>query len=352
MILTFLMTMMLTGSAPEMMVPEGTVIPVVLNEKLSTNNVQEGDPILFSMAEDIRAAGRRGVVLIPRGSTVVGRIVRTDRAGHFIGRAKMDIRMEKIVTPDGDVYDGLTSKIVDINKTKGEKGQVKSDGQIQGPVHRKRDAFFLVFPPTTLFQLMALPGRGPDVTLPPETRLYVKLMTPIYVERQTAAQVAPMPLPAPAGRSMAVPPPAAVPAPVPVSIPQYTAPATVVIPQYTPAPTIVYLSWQELDRLVSPVALYPDSVLYHVLAACNHPDEILRVAQTLPQAGMTAWIYPTQRSADPSVQALSVYPDLLRRMSGDLNWVSSLGQAYRAQPNDVLNAVQRLRQQARGFRGM
>src|SRR5579884_2880807 len=115
MILTLLMTMMMSGNVPEMMIPEGTVIPVVLNEKVSTKNVQEGDPILFSLADDVRASGHRGIILIPRGSSVVGRVVRTDRAGHFIGRSMMDIRMEKIVTPDGDVYDGLNSKVVDIN---------------------------------------------------------------------------------------------------------------------------------------------------------------------------------------------------------------------------------------------
>src|SRR5215475_9882326 len=98
MILTFLMAMMMTANAPEMMIPEGTVIPVVLNEKLSTTNIQESDPVLFSMVDDIRAAGHRGIVLIPRGSSVVGRVVRSDRAGHFFGRAMMDVRMEKIVT--------------------------------------------------------------------------------------------------------------------------------------------------------------------------------------------------------------------------------------------------------------
>jgi hypothetical protein len=327
MILSFVMAMVLTGNAPEMMIPEGTVIPVVLNEKLSTTNVQESDPILFSLADDIRASGHRGIILIPRGSSVVGRIVRSDRAGHFIGRAMMDIRMEKIVTPDGDVYDGLNTKVVDVNKSKGEKGQIKTDGEIEGPVHRKRDAFLLLFPPTTLFQLMALPARGPDVVLPPETRLYIKLMTPIYVERQGVAQASvpmqmPMPMQAPAAAAipapMPVPMPAQVPAMAPATLP---APAPVLTPRYVVPAPVTYLSWQEIDRIVSPIALYPDAVLYQVLAACR----------------------------DSNFQALYGYPDLVRRMSGDMTWVSSVGQAYRFQPNDVLNSVQRLRLQSRGF---
>jgi hypothetical protein len=327
MILSLLMAMMMTASAPEMMVPEGTVIPVVLNEKVSTTNVQENDPILFSLADDIRSGGHRGIVLIPRGSSVVGRVVRTDRAGHFFGRSMMDIRMEKIVTPSGDVYDGLTTKVVDVNKTKGKQGEIRSDGEIQGPTHRKRDAFFLVFPPTTLFQLMALPARGPNIVLPPETRLQIKLMTPIYVERQGVAEAMPAPMPMMQPQLL---PPASVPAaavlpPAPVQVPQQ-----VVVPQYVPqyvvpapAPAVRYYSWQDLDRLIVPIALYPDNVLYQVLAACR----------------------------DGNVQALGYYPDLLRRMNADRNWVSTLGQAYRVQPNDVMNSVGRLRQQAWGYRG-
>src|SRR5262245_25168882 len=81
--------------ASEMMIPEGTILPVVLNETLNTAKVQENDPVLFTLAEDIRTAGRRGPVLIPRGSSVVGRIVTTDRAGHFVGRAEMEIRLQE-----------------------------------------------------------------------------------------------------------------------------------------------------------------------------------------------------------------------------------------------------------------
>src|ERR1044071_4628035 len=90
----------------EVMIPEGTILPVILNETLNTAKVQENDPILFSLAEDIRASGRRGPVLIPRGSSVVGRVVTSERAGHFFGRSQMEIRLQEIITPTGDVYDG------------------------------------------------------------------------------------------------------------------------------------------------------------------------------------------------------------------------------------------------------
>ena len=197
-----------------MMVPEGTILPVVLNETLSTARLEDNDPILFSLADDVRAAGHRGAVLIPRGSSVVGRVVRSERAGHFIGRSEVDIRIQEIITPTGEVYDGLSTKITDVARTRGERGQVRSNGQIQGPVHRERDTFFLLFPPTTLFQLLATPKRGPDVVLPVETRLYVKLMSPIYVQ---------VPVPV----ATAAPAPAA-----PIYVPQREVPR--VVPLYVP----------------------------------------------------------------------------------------------------------------------
>src|SRR5438067_7558224 len=113
-----LLAVLLAGNIPEMMIPEGTILPVVLNETLNTAKTQENDPILFSLADDIRAAGHRGPVLIPRGSSVVGRIVKSQRAGHFIGRSEMDIAVQEIITPSGEVYDGVSAKIVDVAKKK------------------------------------------------------------------------------------------------------------------------------------------------------------------------------------------------------------------------------------------
>jgi hypothetical protein len=203
---------LLMAGPQEMMVPEGTILPVVLNETISTARLQDNDPILFSLADDVRAAGHRGPILIPRGSNVVGRVVKSDRAGHFVGRSEIDIRIQELITPTGEVYDGLSTKITDVGKSKGEKGQATANGAIHGPVHRERDTFFLLFPPTTLFQLLATPKRGPDVVLPAETRLYVKLMNPIYVQ-------------------VPVPVATAAPSTAPIYVPQ-TLPGPRVVPQY------------------------------------------------------------------------------------------------------------------------
>jgi len=188
-----LFTMLLSAATQEMVVPEGTILPLILNETVSTARLEENEPILFALADDVRSGRRTGTVLLPRGSNVVGRVMKTGRAGHFFGRSRLDVRIQQIITPTGAVYDGLSTKIVDIGKMKGQKGGVKSNAEIHGPVHRERDTLLLLFPPTTLFQLMNTPKRGPDVVLPVETRVFVKLLTPIYIELPSAPEpVAPV----------------------------------------------------------------------------------------------------------------------------------------------------------------
>jgi len=321
MLSTAFFAMLLSAAPPEMMIPEGTVLPIVLNETISTAKLQDNEPILFRLAEDVRAGGSRGPVLIPRGSSVVGRVVKSERAGHFIGRSEIDIRIQEIVTPSGVVYDGLTTKIVEVGKNKGEKGQVNPNGEILGPIHRERDTLLLLFPPTTLFQLLALPRRGPDVVLPVETRLYVKLMNPIYAESRVALNTA-APAQLPAQVSRVAPQP--VPEPVPRALPR--------------------LSSNSLDLMVTPIALYPDTILRDVLLACTHPFQIVEANQSLQQRR------GVDGNWDSSVQALAAYPDLLLRLSADVTWTTNLGLAFGAQPADVMNAVQRVRIQANSYR--
>jgi Protein of unknown function (DUF3300) len=336
MLLAGLFAVMLAGNVPELMIPEGTILPVVLNETLNTAKLQDNDPILLSIADDVRTAGHRGAIVIPRGSSVVGRIVKSQRAGHFVGRSELNIVVQEIMTPSGEVYDGVSAKIVDIAKKKGEKGEVKPDGGIRGPSHAGRDAFLLLFPPTTLFQLIATPRRGPDVVLPVETRLYVKLMTPIYVE--TLAQL-----------NTAAAPQRAMPLPLPQPVPQvYPQAYPTVVPQVLPS-----ISASGLEILVSPIALYPDPILRDVFMACTHPLDLVQANQwvhqnrdpygSLPRAGYN-------QNWDSSVRALTGYPDLLQRLSGDLTWMTKIGSAFSSQPADVMGAVERLRIQATAFR--
>jgi len=66
MLIAGVFAVLMSAGVTEMMIPEGTILPVVLNETINTAKLQENDPVLFTLADDIRSAGHRGPVLIPR----------------------------------------------------------------------------------------------------------------------------------------------------------------------------------------------------------------------------------------------------------------------------------------------
>ena len=111
-----------------------------------------------------------------------------------------------------------------------------------------------------------------------------------------------------------------------------------------------FLSPQQLDTLVAPVALYPDRLLSQIMAASTYPLEIAEAAQWLQQnpnlQGAQLVDAARQQNWDPSVQALVVFPDVLTRLSSDVRWTTDLGNAFLAQQADVMNAVQRVRGRA------
>jgi len=112
---------------------------------------------------------------------------------------------------------------------------------------------------------------------------------------------------------------------------------------------------QQLDSLVSRVALYPDPLLAQVLAAATFPDQIPDAARWADQHhyltgdALARDMREDQLPWDPSVQALLPFPSVLGMMASDLNWTRDLGDAFLAQNADVMDAVQRMRRQARDF---
>lgn len=114
-------------------------------------------------------------------------------------------------------------------------------------------------------------------------------------------------------------------------------------PQFPPA---------QLDQLVSRIALYPDSLLGQILTASTFPDQIQPAAQWADEhhylTGQTLAdaINGDQLPWDPSVQSLLPFPSVLDMMASDMNWTSDLGNAFLAQQQDVMNAVQHQRQLA------
>ncbi|HEX5226945.1 MAG TPA: DUF3300 domain-containing protein [Bryobacteraceae bacterium] len=117
-----------------------------------------------------------------------------------------------------------------------------------------------------------------------------------------------------------------------------------------PPSAYVGLNADQLDQLVAPIALYPDSLVASVLTASTYPDQIGEANAWLVQNMNLA---PDQRAAaadaqpwDPSVKALIPFPQVLDTLARNSAWTSQLGNAYFNQPGDVENAVQAMRLQA------
>ena len=108
----------------------------------------------------------------------------------------------------------------------------------------------------------------------------------------------------------------------------------------------------KIEQLVAPIALYPDPLLTQVLMASTYPLEVIEAArwsQANPAMTGTALQDAMQSQTwDPSVKALTAVPQTLLMMSAKLDWTEQLGDAFLAQQQDVLAAVQKLRSQAQG----
>jgi hypothetical protein len=107
---------------------------------------------------------------------------------------------------------------------------------------------------------------------------------------------------------------------------------------------------EEIEALVAPIALYPDSVLSQVLMASTYPLEIVQAARWVKAnpsvKGDAAVKAVSNQQWDISVKSLVAFPQILEPMNDKLDWTQKLGDAFLAQESDVLAAVQRLRGRA------
>ncbi|OPY69111.1 MAG: hypothetical protein A4E62_01907 [Syntrophorhabdus sp. PtaU1.Bin002] len=109
-------------------------------------------------------------------------------------------------------------------------------------------------------------------------------------------------------------------------------------------------SQQQLDQLLAPVALYPDSLLTQILMASTYPLEVVKAMNWMKQNkglkgdALTAAL--EKQDWDPSVKSLVNFPEVLQMMNDQLDWTQQLGDAFLAQRKDVMDTVQKLRGKA------
>ncbi|PIW63033.1 DUF3300 domain-containing protein [Shewanella sp. CG12_big_fil_rev_8_21_14_0_65_47_15] len=110
------------------------------------------------------------------------------------------------------------------------------------------------------------------------------------------------------------------------------------------------LGQAELEQMLAPIALYPDSLLSHILIASTYPLEVVQAQRWLedhPKLSVDQVMSRTEdKDWDPSVKALMAFPNVLQKMSEDLDWTQRLGEAFLADEAQVMDGIQSLRQQA------
>jgi uncharacterized membrane protein YgcG len=129
------------------------------------------------------------------------------------------------------------------------------------------------------------------------------------------------------------------------------APAQATQQAQTPAgPPYATQTPEQLQQLVAPIALYPDSLVAQILAASTFPEQVVeadRWVQSHPDLkGEALGQAVDQQPWDPSVKALTGFPSVLGNMDKNISWTSSLGDAYYNQQQDVMDAVQVMRKKA------
>lgn len=107
----------------------------------------------------------------------------------------------------------------------------------------------------------------------------------------------------------------------------------------------------QLDSLVAPIALYPDPLLAQTLAASTYPLEIIQLHQwllknkDLKDKALADAV--AKQPWDASIQGMAGLPDVVKRLADDIQWTTDLGNAFLAQQQDVMDAVQRMRVKAK-----
>ena len=121
-------------------------------------------------------------------------------------------------------------------------------------------------------------------------------------------------------------------------------------PPNAPASPYTQGTPEQLQQLVAPIALYPDSLVAQILAASTFPEQVVEADRWVQEhqdlKGDALGQAVDQQPWDASVKALTAFPSVLGNMDKNLSWTSSLGDAYYNQQQDVMDAVQVMRQRA------
>jgi hypothetical protein len=170
------LTLTLSASARETVLPAGTLLKCTMNEpNFSSATVAVGDPVLCHL----HSVTEFGQQTFPRGAYLVGHLESAKDPGHFWGKGNMKLVFDRIGLPNGDMP--LDAKVI---ATRGYK--VDKDGDIRGKGHATRDIVEWMIPPLWPWKIIMLPARGPRPTLKGESQMELRLMDDVIIPQVSA----------------------------------------------------------------------------------------------------------------------------------------------------------------------
>jgi hypothetical protein len=116
------------------MLSEGTRLTLRLNDNLTSKTARSGDRFTAHVVTPVYK-GR--TLVVPAGSTVIGRVAHVTQAGRFRGRAEMDLRFERLRLPNG-AEEPIVTRLANLGHR--EKKQVEKEGTAKEQDTKKRDA--------------------------------------------------------------------------------------------------------------------------------------------------------------------------------------------------------------------
>ena len=163
-------------------IPAGTLLQCTISEpNFSSKTATVGDPVLCHLSS-LAAFGRP---VFPRGAELSGRFQDYKNPGHFVGKGWIDFQFDRIILPNGETLP-LSAKIVSAPHLRSD-----NEGKLHGKGHPKRDAIEWMIPPLWPVKILTLPVRGPYPALKGETRISLRLLEDIEIQRPQAALTAP-----------------------------------------------------------------------------------------------------------------------------------------------------------------
>ena len=116
-------------------------------------------------------------------------------------------------------------------------------------------------------------------------------------------------------------------------------------PAAPPAAESAQYSADELEQLIGPIALYPDDLLAIILPASTYPLDVVKAQRFLEKHKIDSNLQPDPALPEP-VRNLLNYPEVIKKMNDDLDWVQALGEAVVSQQSGVMDAIQKFRRKA------